>query len=54
MSERRVVVTGCGVLSCVGNNVADFWDALVNGRCGLGPITRFDATGYKTTIAGEI
>ena len=54
MCERRVVVTGCGALSCVGNNVADFWDALVNGRCGLGKITRFDASGYRTQIAGEI
>ena len=54
MSERRVVVTGYGALSCVGNNVADFWDSLVNGRCGLGPITRFDASGYRTQIAGEV
>lgn len=54
MFERRVVVTGCGVVSCVGNNVPDFWDAVVNGRCGLGPITRFDAAGYRTQIAGEV
>ena len=54
MNERRVVVTGCGVLSCVGNNVADFWDSLVNGRCGLGQITRFDTSAYRTHIAGEI
>ena len=54
MKDRRVVVTGYGALSCVGNNVADFWDSLVNGRCGLGPITRFDASEYRTRIAGEI
>ena len=54
MVERRVVVTGCGALSCVGNNVAEFWDALVNGRCGLGPVTRFDTTDFRTKIAGEI
>ena len=54
MKERRVVVTGYGALSCVGNNVKDFWDSLVNGRCGLGPITRFDASEYRTQIAGEI
>ena len=54
MKERRVVVTGYGALSCVGNNVSDFWDSLVNGRCGLGPITRFDASEYRTQIAGEI
>ena len=54
MNSRRVVVTGTGILSCVGNNTADFWDAVVNGRCGLGPITKFDASGYRTRIAGEV
>ena len=54
MNERRVVVTGCGVLSCVGNTVSEFWDSLVNGRCGLGQITRFDTSAYRTHIAGEI
>lgn len=54
MSERRVVVTGYGVLSCVGNSVPEFWDALVAGRCGLGPITRFNPEGFKTRIAGEV
>ena len=54
MSERRVVVTGYGVQSCVGCDIPTFWDALVNGRCGLGPVTFFDATEYRTRIAGEI
>ena len=54
MDKRRVVVTGYGVLSCVGNNVADFWDSLVNGKCGIGPITRFDTSDYRTKIAGEV
>jgi len=54
MNERRVVVTGCGVLSCVGNDVQTFWDSLVNGRCGIGTITRFDTSAYRTHIAGEI
>ncbi len=54
MEKRRVVVTGCGVLSCAGNNVADFWEALVQGRCGLGPVTRFDVSEYRTKIAGEV
>lgn len=54
MNNRRVVVTGYGVVSCVGNNVPDFWDSLVNGRCGLGRITRFDASEYRTQIAGEV
>ncbi|MBE6357286.1 MAG: beta-ketoacyl-[acyl-carrier-protein] synthase II [Lentisphaerae bacterium] len=54
MDNRRVVVTGYGVLSCVGNDVPTFWDALVNGRCGIGEITRFDTSAYRTHIAGEI
>ena len=54
MNNRRVVVTGYGAVSCVGNNVGDFWDSLVNGRCGLGKITRFDASEYRTQIAGEV
>ena len=54
MDKRRVVVTGYGVLSCVGNDVSTFWDSLVNGRCGIGPITRFDTSAYRTRIAGEI
>ena len=54
MSKRRVVVTGCGVISCAGNDVGTFWDAVVNGRCGLGRITRFDVSEYRTQIAGEV
>ncbi len=54
MSERRVVVTGYGVQSCVGCDVPSFWDALVNGRCGLGAVTFFDASEFRTRIAGEI
>ena len=54
MNERRVVVTGYGVISCVGKTVPEFWDSLVEGRCGLGPITRFDASKCRTQIAGEI
>ena len=48
------MVTGYGVQSCVGCDVPMFWDSLVNGRCGLGPVTFFDATEYRTRIAGEI
>ena len=54
MDNRRVVVTGFGVISCVGNSVPEFWDSLVNGRCGLGEITRFDASAFRTRIAGEV
>lgn len=52
--ERRVVVTGYGALSCVGNSVAELWDSVVNGRCGIGPITRFDTADYRCRIAGEV
>lgn len=54
MSERRVVITGTGVISCVGNNMPTFWDALVHGRSGIGPVTRFDVSAYRAQIAGEV
>jgi 3-oxoacyl-[acyl-carrier-protein] synthase II len=54
MSKRRVVVTGLGIVSPVGNTVATAWDAIVNGRSGIGPVTSFDPTGFATTIAGEV
>ena len=54
MKNRRVVITGLGVVSCVGNNVAEMWDSLINGRCGLDKITIFDTTGFKTQIGGEV
>ena len=54
MNNRRVVITGTGVISCVGNTVPAFWDSVVNGRCGIGPITLFDVSEYRTKIAGEV
>ena len=51
---RRVVVTGVGALTPVGNTAEEFWASLQQGRSGIGPITKFDATGYPTRIAGEI
>jgi len=54
VSTRRVVVTGLGTLSPVGNTADELWSALVQGRSGLGPITKFDTTGYPTRIAGEV
>ena len=54
MTTRRVVVTGLGTLSPVGNTADEFWTALVQGRSGVGMITRFDTTGYPTRIAGEV
>ncbi len=51
---RRVVVTGLGALTPVGNTTDEFWEALRSGKSGIGPITRFDTTGYPTRIAGEV
>ena len=54
MSQRRVVVTGIPMISPLGNDLSSSWDAIVNGRSGLGPITSFDASQFTTRIAGEI
>ena len=54
MDIRRVVVTGLGALTPVGNTAEEFWASLVQGRSGIGPITRFDTTGFPTRIAGEV
>ena len=54
MEEKRVVITGIGAVSCVGNSVAAMWDSLLNGRSGIAPVTIFDASGCKTQIAGEV
>ncbi|MCD9008207.1 beta-ketoacyl-ACP synthase II [Luteimonas sp. XNQY3] len=54
MAKRRVVITGIGILSPLGNDLASSWDGIVNGRSGIGPITHFDATHFATRIAGEV
>ncbi|HEV2056005.1 MAG TPA: beta-ketoacyl-ACP synthase II [Methylomirabilota bacterium] len=54
MDKRRVVITGVGAVTPVGNTADEFWAALLEGRSGIGPITRFDTTGYATRIAGEV
>ncbi|MBU0710102.1 MAG: beta-ketoacyl-ACP synthase II [Candidatus Omnitrophica bacterium] len=54
MEEKRVVITGLGVISPVGNELVTFWKSLREGRSGLGPITRFDTTGFDSKIAGEV
>ncbi|MCE2943216.1 MAG: beta-ketoacyl-ACP synthase II [Lysobacteraceae bacterium] len=54
MSHRRVVVTGMGIVSPVGNTLAEAWDSIRHGRSGIGPITVFDASAYATRIAGEV
>lgn len=54
MSQRRIVVTGLGLVSPVGNSVAAGWDSICNGRSGIGPVTEFDVSELNTRIAGEI
>ncbi|MFA7270388.1 MAG: beta-ketoacyl-ACP synthase II [Sterolibacterium sp.] len=54
MSRRRVVVTGLGIVSPVGNSITEAWDNLIAGRSGIGPITRFDASAMSARIAGEV
>jgi 3-oxoacyl-[acyl-carrier-protein] synthase II len=54
MSRRRVVVTGLGCVSPVGNTVAEAWSNVLAGKSGIGPITKFDATAFSCKIAGEI
>lgn len=54
MNKRRVVVTGLGVISPVGNDVNTFWQALLSGKSGIGPLTSFDAARFDSRIAGEV
>src|SRR5690349_16840469 len=54
VNTRRVVVTGIGLVSSVGIGTEQNWAALQQGRSGIGPITRFDASAFSTRIAGEV
>lgn len=54
MTHRRVVVTGLGIISPVGNTVGEAWDSIVAGRSGIAPITRFDASAFPVHFAGEV
>ncbi len=53
-TERRVVITGLGVVSPLGHNVDTFWKRLIAGECGIGKIASFDASKFDTQIAGEV
>jgi len=53
-ARRRVVITGMGAITCLGLNVHDFWQGLLAGRSGIGPITQFDASAYPCRIAAEV
>lgn len=52
--KRRVVVTGLGAITPIGNNVEAFWDGIKEGKVGIGPITRFDTSDYKVKLAAEV
>jgi 3-oxoacyl-[acyl-carrier-protein] synthase II len=54
MSKRRVVVTGLGIVSPLGNDLASSWDGIVHGRSGIGHIAHFDTAGFATTIGGMV
>ena len=54
MSNRRVVITGTGLITALGTGVEKNWQALLAGQSGIGPITRFDPKNLDTTIAGEV
>ena len=54
MQKRRVVITGLGVVSPLGNTVEEFWNNLVAGKSGAGPITYFDTTHFDTKFACQV
>ena len=54
LSKRRVVVTGLGIVSPVGNDVPSAWDSILNGRSGIAAVTRFDTANFSTHFGGEI
>ena len=51
---NRVVITGMGTVNPIGNNIETFSENLFAGVCGIGPITKFDTTGFKVTLAAEV
>src|SRR5215472_19101064 len=53
-TERRVVVTGMGVVSALGNDLATFWSRLIAGQCGIDRIKAFDPTNFDAQIAAEV
>jgi len=54
LARRRVVITGLGLVSPVGNSVEEAWQNLLAGRSGITAITKFDASTFPTRIAGEV
>lgn len=54
LERKRVVVTGMGAITPIGNTLAEYWEGLISGRNGIGPITAFDASNHAARIAGEV
>ena len=54
MNKNKVVITGIGAVAPNGNNTNEFWDNLISSKSGIGPITYFDTTGHRVSIAGEL
>src|SRR6478609_11330128 len=54
MTFKRVVITGVGALTPIGNTLPEYWDGLKNGKSGAAPITKFDSTLFKTKFACEL
>mgnify|MGYP001191508413 CR=1 FL=1 len=51
---ERVVITGMGAITPVGNDVPSFWESLKTGKCGIGPITKFDVSDFKVKLGAEV
>ena len=54
MNDRRVVITGLGAITCLGQNIDDLWQGLCEGRCGIDTIKSFDPSGFTCQLAGEV
>ena len=54
MNEEKIVITGMGAVTPIGIGVENFWEQLINGACGIGPLTRFDASGMNVQIGAEV
>ena len=54
MTTRRVVITGIGAVTPIGNNVDEMWESVKAGKCGIAPITKFDTTEHKVTLGAEV
>ena len=54
MKDKRVVITGTGIISSIGNSTEEFWKSLMEVKSGIGSITNFDAAEFRTRIAGEV